>query len=140
MKIKLAVVIAILAVFVGVPLISPRTAAQTQRPSSYSPSIEEPFSVVLARDKAAKSRVMAAHQKLMEERYDLARRVDSKVTMTRGKPIPVGPTARLKGGITWEQLSKLSPDEIKDKNLFPVFATSARRTFGRRHGISTNRS
>jgi len=93
--------------------------AQKQTPSSFSPSIEEPFSVVLARDRAAKSRVMAAHQKLMEERYDLARHVDSKVTMTRGKAIPIGPTAKLKSGVTWDALGKMSPDEIRDKNLFP---------------------
>src|ERR1700730_6575167 len=90
-----------------------------QKPSSYMPVIEEPFDVVRARDKAAKNGVMAAHQKLLEERYDLTRRVDEKVLMTRGKPVPVGPTARLKGGATWEQIGRLSPDEIRDKGLFP---------------------
>src|SRR5215207_8623342 len=72
--------------------------AQQQRPSSFSPVIEEPFDVVRARDKAAKPRVMAEHQRLLEERYDLSRRVDENVRMTRGKPIPVGPTAKLKSG------------------------------------------
>src|SRR4029434_2543389 len=77
------------------------------------------FEVVRARDKAAKSRVNAAAQKLLGERYDLSRRVDDSVKMTRGKPIPVGPTAKLKGGVTWEQLGSMSPDEIKQKDLFP---------------------
>ena len=90
-----------------------------QKPSSYTPVVEEPFDVVRARDKAAKNRVMAAHQKLLEERYDLSRRVDESVRMTRGKPIPVGPTARLKSGATWEQLGRMSPAEIRDKGLFP---------------------
>ena len=62
---------------------------------------------------------MAAHLKLLEERYNLARHVDPNVTMTRGKPIPVGPTAKLRNGTSWEQLAKLSPEEIKEKNLFP---------------------
>ncbi|HXG94299.1 MAG TPA: cytochrome B6 [Blastocatellia bacterium] len=92
---------------------------QGERQSSFIPVIEEPFAVVLERDRAAKARVMAEHQKLLESRYDLSRRVDPKVTMTRGKPIPVGPTARLKGGVTWEQLGRMSPDEIKEKDLFP---------------------
>lgn len=92
---------------------------QEQKPSSFMPVIEEPFELVRARDKAAKSRVNAAAQKLLEQRYDLGRRVDESIKMTRGKPIPVGPTAKLKGGATWEQLGRMSPDEIRQKNLFP---------------------
>lgn len=121
--------IKLLILFVSVALIglalaySPRTGAQNpkpaDRPSSFTPVIEEPFDVVRARDKAAKSRVMAAHQKLLEERYDLRRRVDENVRMTRGKPIPVGPTAKLKNGVTWEQLGGMSPDEIRAKGVFP---------------------
>jgi cytochrome c peroxidase len=89
------------------------------KPSSFSPVIEEPFDVVRARDKAAKAGVMAEHQRLLEARYDLTRRVDESVRMTRGKPIPVGPTARLKGGVTWEQLGQMTPEEIRQKGIFP---------------------
>jgi len=96
-----------------------RAQKQEQKPSSFTPVVEEPFEVVRARDKAAKSRVDAAAQKLLEQRYDLRRRVDESVRMTRGKPIPVGPTAKLKGGVTWEQLGRMSPDEIRQKDLFP---------------------
>ena len=94
-------------------------AQQQQRPSSFSPVIEEPFEVVRDRDKAAKSRVMAEHQRLLESRFDLSRRVDESVKMTRGKPIPVGPTAKLKGGTTWEQLGQMSPATIRERDLFP---------------------
>ena len=87
-------------------------------PSSFMPVIEEPFDVVMKRDKAAKASVMAAALRRLEERYDLTRRVDPAVKMTRGKPIPVGPTARLKG-VTWEQLGRMSPDEIREKGVFP---------------------
>lgn len=92
--------------------------ARAQQQSSFGPVVEEPFAVVLKRDKEAKARVMADHQKLLEARYDLRRKVDESVKMTRGKPIPVGPTARLKG-VTWEQLGKMSPEEIKEKGIFP---------------------
>jgi cytochrome c peroxidase len=95
-----------------------RPRAEEQQ-SSFSPAIEEPFDVVLARDKANKPKVMAAARRLLEERYDLTRRVDANVKMTRGKPVPVGPTARLKRGVTWEQLGRMSPDEIREKELFP---------------------
>ncbi|HEY0545904.1 MAG TPA: hypothetical protein VGC91_11045 [Pyrinomonadaceae bacterium] len=117
----------LIAIAVTVPLLfNLRAKAQEGKPkrddkpdSSFMPVVEEPFEVVRARDKAAKARVMAAHQKLLEERYDLTRRVDSNVRMTRGKPIPVGPTARLKKGMTWEQLGRLTPDEIRERDLFP---------------------
>ena len=75
--------------------------------------------MVRARDKAAKPRVMAEHQRLLEERYDLSRRVDENVRMTRGKPIPVGPTAKLKGGLTLDQLGRMTPDAIRDQGVFP---------------------
>src|SRR5438552_2960463 len=71
--------------------------------SSFTPVIEEPFAVVLARDKANKPAVMAKQMALLNERYDLSRRVDQNVTMTRGKPIPVGPAAKLPPGMTWEK-------------------------------------
>jgi cytochrome c peroxidase len=96
-----------------------RAQQQPPKPSSYTPVIEEPFEVVRARDKAAKARVMAAAQRLLEQRYDLRRHVDDTVRMTRGKPIPVGPTARLKSGVTWEQLGRMTPEEIRDKGVFP---------------------
>jgi cytochrome c peroxidase len=128
-RIKLVVVVAF-AVAIAASLLTgpPRAGAQSgsqqpkpeaKPPSSYMPVIEEPFDAVRARDKAAKARVMAEHQKLLDERYDLRRHVDENVRMTRGKPIPVGPTAKLKGGVTWEQLGRMSPDEIREKNLFP---------------------
>ena len=100
-------------------LVNERVRAQQQRPSSFSPVIEEPFDVVRARDKAAKPRVMAEHQRLLEERYDLSRRVDESVRMTRGKPIPVGPTAKLKSGLTWDQLGRMTPEAIRDQGVFP---------------------
>ena len=100
-------------------IVTEAARAQQQRPSSFSPVIEEPFETVRARDKAAKPRVMAEHQRLLEERYDLSRRVDEAVRMTRGKPIPVGPTAKLKAGMTWDQLGRMTPDAIKAQDAFP---------------------
>ncbi len=118
-RIKLVVIFAFV-VAVGLALFAgPRAGAQKGQDSSFSPVIEEPFEVVLARDKANRARVMAAAKKLLEDRYNLTRRVDQNVKMTRGKPIPVGPTAKLRGGVTWEQLGSMSPDEIREKGLFP---------------------
>ena len=109
---------AILLTLVAAMIVTRQVRAQKQQ-SSFTPVVEEPFDVVRARDKAAKAQVMAGHQQLLEERYDLSRHVDESVRMTRGKPIPVGPTAKLKSGATWEQLGRMTPAEIRDKGLFP---------------------
>ncbi|MCW3110905.1 MAG: hypothetical protein JWQ09_5411 [Segetibacter sp.] len=87
--------------------------------SSYMPVIEEPFDVVMARDKTQKKEIMERQAQLLNERYNLSKNVTTEVTMSRGKPLPVGPTAKLKNGIIWEQLAAMSPDEIKEKNIFP---------------------
>jgi cytochrome c peroxidase len=127
-RMKVLVIIAITLAITASLLIATGAGAQDRRPgqnpkppdppSSFSPVIEEPFEVVRARDKANKPRVMAAAKRLLEQRYDLTRRLDSSVKMTRGKAIPVGPTAKLKG-VTWEQLAAMSPEEIREKGLFP---------------------
>jgi cytochrome c peroxidase len=80
---------------------------------------KETFQAVMAKDKADKPAVMARQQALLDQRYDLTPRPDSKVTMTRGKPIQVGPATRLPEGMTWDQLAAMPSDEIRDKGLFP---------------------
>jgi cytochrome c peroxidase len=62
---------------------------------------------------------MARQSKLLEERYDLASHPDPKLAMSRGKPIQVGPAARLPEGMTWEKLSAIPSSEIRDKGLLP---------------------
>ncbi|HEY0319754.1 MAG TPA: hypothetical protein VGC66_02165 [Pyrinomonadaceae bacterium] len=127
-RIKLLLILTIVSVLALTLCLSPEMGAQsrTQNPppaakqdSSFMPVVEEPFDVVLKRDKANRARVMAAARRLLETRYDLTRRVDPNVKMSRGKPISVGPTARLKRGVTWEQLAAMSPEEIREKDLFP---------------------
>src|SRR5215510_2848255 len=102
-------------------LFSARAQNQTQKgDTSYLPvDIKEPFASTMARMKAAKAGIMQRQMGLLNERYDLSKRVSDEVKMTRGKPIPVGPAARLASGLTWETLGAMSPDEIREKDLFP---------------------
>jgi cytochrome c peroxidase len=71
---------------------------------------------------ANKPKVTARQQKLLESRYDLAPRLDPNATMSRGKPLVVGPTARLPQGMSWEMLAAMSPEEIRRQNAFPYKA------------------
>src|SRR5882724_402728 len=74
---------------------------------------QQSFADMVAKDKANKDKVMARQKALLQKRYDLSVKVDEKVKMTRGKPIPVGPAARLPDGTTWDELGKMSPEEIR---------------------------
>jgi cytochrome c peroxidase len=67
---------------------------------------------------ADKARVMDIQRKLLENRYNLQARFDPQAKMSRGKPLAVGPTAKLKG-TTWEQIGGMAPDEIRSRDLFP---------------------
>jgi cytochrome c peroxidase len=71
---------------------------------------------------AAKPKVTSTQQKLLESRYNLEPKLDPKVTMSRGKPLAVGPTARLPEGVTWEALAAMTPSEIQAKDIFPYKA------------------
>jgi cytochrome c peroxidase len=71
---------------------------------------------------AAKPKVMATQQKLLESRYNLEPRLDPAVKMSRGKPLVVGPTARLPEDMNWGALAALGPAEIQKKDIFPYKA------------------
>src|SRR3954454_14374921 len=50
---------------------------------------------IMKKEIANKPNVMAAQRKLLGSRYILEPKLDPAVKMSRGKPVPVGPTARL---------------------------------------------
>jgi cytochrome c peroxidase len=79
----------------------------------------KPFDETMTEEAAGKPKVMAAQRKLLESRYDLTPRPDPEAKMSRGKPVLRGPTARLPEGTTWETLAKLSPEQIRERKLFP---------------------
>jgi cytochrome c peroxidase len=81
----------------------------------------ERFDSILKRMAAARPDTMHRQEDLLKERYDLEDRPLKGVTMSRGKPVQEGVRAKLpKGFASWEQLAETSPDEIRDKGLFPA--------------------
>jgi len=80
--------------------------------------MENPADIEKA-DRAAKDKIMAAQRDLLEKRYNLTPKLDHAVTMSRGKPLAVGPTARLAKGATWESLAKMAPEDMKKEGVFP---------------------
>ena len=101
--------------------ISTFAQSPSKKESSYSPVvIKESFEAIMARMKAAKHEVMKRHMDLLSERYDLSNRPASGVTMSRGKPIQEGVRVKLPKGMTWQTLASMTPEEIREKNLFPA--------------------
>ncbi|HOE12380.1 MAG TPA: cytochrome B6 [bacterium] len=88
--------------------------------SSYSPVvIKEDFAATMARMKAAKAEILQRQMDLLNERYDLSDR-PSDVMMSAGRrAVQEGVRVKLPEGVTWKQLGNMTPDEIRDKNLWP---------------------
>ena len=68
-----------------------------------------------------KPQFMDERNKYMAMRYDFAAVRPSAASMTRGKPVSVGPVVRLPAGIdSWEKLACLSPEELQAHDQFPL--------------------
>ena len=88
--------------------------------TSYQPiAIDQPFTTRMAQDEAAKPGVEREHQAVLDERYDLGDHPAEGVTMERGKPLQEGVRVKLPAGTTWEQLAAMTPDQIRDRGLWP---------------------
>ncbi len=105
------------AMVLAVPLVRGQEAPA----SSYAPVVErESFERLVERMVAEKAAIAQRHQRLLNERYDLSDRAADGVAMSRGKPIQAGVRVRLPEGVTWQQLSAMSPAEIRTRGLWPA--------------------
>jgi cytochrome c peroxidase len=78
------------------------------------------FDSIRAQLVAMKPEVEARQAALLNERYDLADSASPDVAMTRGKHIQSGVRVRLPAGQTWASLAALTPEEIRNADLFPA--------------------
>src|SRR3989339_1362651 len=87
--------------------------------SSYGPVNQDAgFDQIKADRMKVKADRAKEHKDLLDARYDLSKKTSQDVVMSGGKPIPVGPTVKLQG-TNWAGLDKLSPEQIKSKDIFP---------------------
>ncbi|SFW31430.1 cytochrome B6 [Nitrosovibrio sp. Nv17] len=77
------------------------------------------FEDIMRADVAQRAGVMQRQHELLRQRYDLTPRLDPEAKMSRGKPLAVGPTARLASGMSWQKLAGMSPAEIRARDVFP---------------------
>ena len=69
---------------------------------------------------AGKPDAIARQRKLLESRYNLEPRLDPEVKMSRGKPLCVGPTARLPRGTDWDSLAGMQPRRNPSEEHLPL--------------------
>ena len=105
----------------GLLLSAPLSAQEIRGKTSYAPvASTEDFAKTMARMKADKPKVMARHKDLLNQRYDLANRAASGVTMSGGKAVQEGVRVKLPAGTSWDQLAAMKPDEVRQKDLWPA--------------------
>lgn len=81
---------------------------------------EEDFSTLTKRLQTGKPNFAQRQQSLLAERYDLAHLPSPSTAMSRGKPVQNGIRVKLPRGMTWESLAALSPQEVKNRHLWPA--------------------
>jgi cytochrome c peroxidase len=86
---------------------------------TYIPVVTGDFDSMMKKDVEDKPKFMQRQKEMLERRYDLSDR-PSDVKMSGGsKFVQEGVRVKLPEGMTWERLAAMSPDEIKEKDLFP---------------------
>jgi cytochrome c peroxidase len=110
-----------LAVF-GCAFLATTASAEALPPdATYRPLPTAPLDAVIKSDQAAKPKVMQKQRALLTERYDLSDRAIPGVKMSGGrKTVQAGVRVKLPAGASWDQLANMTPDEIKERSLFPA--------------------
>src|SRR5262249_50634318 len=90
-------------------------------PSSWgAPTLHTTWDKWLEHCKEQKPKLMAECRAYMAKLYDFHGRYIPGAKMSGGKPIMAGPVARLpKEFSSWEELARVSPDEMKRRDVFP---------------------
>lgn len=94
--------------------------ADNPPPSSYMPVVDkESFQSVMQRMTGEKQAINDKQNDLLNKRYDLSNNPSKNATMSNGKPLQEGVRVKLPDGMTWDMLSKMTPQQIKEKGLYP---------------------
>jgi cytochrome c peroxidase len=89
---------------------------QTYMPVVPTKSFDEVFKA----DSAAKDDVNARQRALLENRYDLSDNPSQVQMSGKRKAVQQGVRVKLSEGTTWDELNSLTPEQIKEQNLFPM--------------------
>src|SRR5260370_16105855 len=93
--------------------------AQTVKNSYLPVADKESFASAHDRMTADKAVIMKRQMDLLDDRYGLSDHPASGVTMDRTKALQEGVLVKLPPGVTWVELSRETPDQIRVKGIFP---------------------
>lgn len=106
-----------LATLIGVAAYA---AADDKQKTSFMPvDITESFASIKKRLSGEKPAATQRQKALLQQRYDLSNRPAAGIKMSGGKPVQEGVRAKLSKGMTWDTLGQYSPEDIREKDLFP---------------------
>ncbi len=104
-----------------VSLIAIPLSAQEFDKNTFMPVvIDQPFEAMMEQDMEDLEGVMMKHRDLLERRYDLSNTPSNVMMSGERKAVQKGVRVKLHGDVTWDELNDLAPEEIKEKNLFPM--------------------
>jgi len=89
-------------------------------PVLFSTASAQDFAATMARMKGAKSEIMKRQMDLLGQRYDLGNHPAPGVSMSGGKPVQEGVRAKLPPGMSWATLAAMSPQDIRERDVFPA--------------------
>src|SRR5690606_19358002 len=102
---------------------APARPAQPASPpaSIYQPvAIDKSFQEHMAADTAVREQFNQRQQQLLQSRYDLSDN-PSGVMMSGGRrAVQQGVRVKLPAGTTWDALAALTPEQIRERNLYPM--------------------
>ena len=112
---------AAIGTFLAIQSFSAGAAENNAGALSYSPVVTEDFETIFKRDTGERAQIEKRQADLLGTRYDLGNRPAKGVMMSGGrKAVQEGVREKLPQGVSWERLADMSPDEIRDKGLFPA--------------------
>src|ERR1700680_67421 len=120
---RISLGLAVTLSLVAVPNLSAQNPPSQTVPvkSSYQfPVAEEDFSSLFKRTSGDQPEVRKRQMNLLNDRVDPSDRPDPNAKQSRGKPVQSGVRVKLSAGVSWDQLSATSPEDIRSKGLFPA--------------------
>lgn len=88
--------------------------------TAFKQGISDGIRDVIKKMKAEKAGIQKRQADLLAERYDLSDNPSGLMMSGNRKPVQQGIRVKLPKGMTWEKLSDLTPDQIKERNVWPL--------------------
>lgn len=87
---------------------------------TYLPVVVPPFEEVYQQDVEQREQVVNTHKDRLESRYDLSDQATDLWMSGKRKKVQQGVRVKLPEGTNWQELSEMTPDEIREQGIWPA--------------------